>query len=314
MTIVNTNRTFGVEIEFNRSQDSCTLNELQRRLHVALTSEGFTGCWTEIRYTHQVMNQWKVVTDSTVSGGEVVSPPLSIQDQGFDQIKIVCKVIHQAGFNVRGTKTGLHIHHDVNDLTVRQVGHIYGLYASFQTLISSSLAPSRRNSRRDTYNYLTNYNDLISENRASAKAWAKETKTVKSYTEIQDEHTRHYTVKNEIRDKATQYNRNTAVNLASIGKYGTIEFRQHQGTLNAKKIINWVLVTQAIVERFVQHKITWTEPKTEGVNSTKSDWIRSQRALRVNLMSTKGQDNAEVFTSAFNFMKKNIKKFAKQQR
>ena len=92
MTIVNRGRTFGVEIEFNRSSQATTLQELTRRIDIALKAENFKGCIYN-QYTHQVMKTWKVVTDSTVSGGECVSPILSIANGGFKQIEIVCKII-----------------------------------------------------------------------------------------------------------------------------------------------------------------------------------------------------------------------------
>jgi hypothetical protein len=36
------------------------------------------------------------------------------------------------------------------------------------------------------------------------------------------------------------------VNTCSIPKYGTLEFRQHQGTLNGKKVVAWVQMLLAI--------------------------------------------------------------------
>jgi hypothetical protein len=305
MTIVNTKRTFGVEIEFNRTQDSCTLNELQRRLHIALTSENYTGCWNEVRYTHRVMDQWKVVTDVSVSGGEVVSPPLSIEDNGFEQIEIVCRVIQRAGFSVRGTNTGLHVHHDANDLTVRQLGHIYGTYASFQTLISSSLAPSRRinasHMRPEDYNRLPEQNK-------NANAWNKP-----RYNQV-----KHWANTFALQDLCQMTNKgnyhgaryDSTVNFQSLAEHGTIEFRQHQGTLNAKKIISWVLVTQAFIERFVQHKMTWIAPNADYKTG---QWRMFLRALNVAHSYTKLHPDAQVYTDAFNFMKSNIKKFANQQ-
>lgn len=38
------------------------------------------------------------------------------------------------------------------------------------------------------------------------------------------------------------------VNPMSYSKYGTIEFRQHQGTINYQKISNWIRLTQRITE------------------------------------------------------------------
>ena len=297
MTVVNQNRTFGVEMEFNKSNTSTTLQELTRRIDIALKFEDFKGCIYH-QYTHDIMETWKVVNDGSVSGGECVSPILSIAKNGFRQIEIVTKVIKESGFNVNGTDAGLHIHQDANDLTVRQVGHIFGLYASFQTLISSSLAPSRR--RDNDYCATESYRNMRDH---TAKSWNNTSTKKLAKTEVR-----------QIADKTRKFSRFSALNIESLSKYGTIEFRQHQGTLNADKIISWVLITQAMIERFVQHNMTWVAPKTQGIDSTKSDWIRFQRALKVTSTATNGQANADVYANAFKFMKANIKKFARTAR
>lgn len=310
MTIVNKDRTFGVEIEFNRSSQATTLQELTRRIDVALKAEDFKGCIYR-RYTHDILKTWKVVTDSTVSGGECVSPILSIANEGFEQIEIVCKVIREAGFSV-GTDTGLHVHHDANDLTRRQVGHIYGFYASFQSVINYALAPSRRNNANGTYNYTTNYSRIIEKGEANAQAWAK--KNYRNADKLAKDGSQ------ELREKLGQQARNSAVNLVALAKYGTIEFRQHQGTLNPTKIKTWVLVTQAMVERFVQHPITWNDfgKTTERTNAYQGRvWLRFIRALHVvNDIERKTNDPAEVavYTEAFKNLHQTVKKFAKQER
>lgn len=43
--------------------------------------------------------------------------------------------------------------------------------------------------------------------------------------------------------------RYTKVNYQSFVKYGTIEVRHHQGSLNADKIIHWIRLTQRVIER-----------------------------------------------------------------
>jgi hypothetical protein len=43
-------------------------------------------------------------------------------------------------------------------------------------------------------------------------------------------------------------NKYTVVNIAPLFSYGTIEFRQHQGSVNAKKIASWVKFVMGIVD------------------------------------------------------------------
>lgn len=294
MTTVNTNRTFGVEIEF--ILNGPTRSELARRLNLALQAEFPNQAVVSEDYNHQVRNHWKIVTDASVYGGaELVSPPLPATPESFRQIEIITEAMRDNGCTV-DRQCGLHVHQDANDLTVRQVGHIFGLYASFQTLISSSLAPSRRG--RNQYAPAENFNSMNDNygNRATAKTWrgAKTRKLAK--TDVR-----------QIAQKTRKHTRYSAVNIEPLATYGTIEFRQHQGTLNANKIISWVLVTQAMIERFVQHNLTWVEPK----RTTKSDWKRFLSILRVSPRAVEGQDNTEVFTNAFNQMRLNIRRLAR---
>lgn len=58
------------------------------------------------------------------------------------------------------------------------------------------------------------------------------------------------------------------LNLHSLELHGTVEFRHHSGTVEADKIINWVLFTQRIVARCKRsineqsrHRLTWFDVK-----------------------------------------------------
>ena len=58
---------------------------------------------------------------------------------------------------------------------------------------------------------------------------------------------------------AVSYSRYRKVNLASYPKYGTLELRQHRGSVEAVKLIAWVKFGQALLEaskagRIVSHR------------------------------------------------------------
>jgi len=44
-------------------------------------------------------------------------------------------------------------------------------------------------------------------------------------------------------------NRYKVVNIQSFWRHGTIEFRQHSGTIETQKIINWIKITQRVMIR-----------------------------------------------------------------
>ena len=62
------------------------------------------------------------------------------------------------------------------------------------------------------------------------------------------------------------------MNLQSFSKYGTVEIRQHQGTLNWLKIVNWMIFTQALVTRSYR-KVT----ETEGYDNPMHNYILASK-------------------------------------
>lgn len=56
---------------------------------------------------------------------------------------------------------------------------------------------------------------------------------------------------NEIPDGHMPQSRYYKVNFDSLIRYGTVEFRQHAGTVDAEKIINWVKLTAIIMHRIL---------------------------------------------------------------
>jgi len=50
-----------------------------------------------------------------------------------------------------------------------------------------------------------------------------------------------------IYDIANRFSRYHVINMTAYLKYGTVEFRQHSGTIEFVKIANWLKITQALV-------------------------------------------------------------------
>ena len=205
----------GVEIEFFGVCHLDVVAELNRQ-GITCSFEG---------YTHQVMRTWKLVTDASVNnegtglsrGLELVSPIL-YGDEGLDELEQVLAVLNSLGAKVDRT-CGIHLHHDVADYTAANFISLHNLYYSYQEGINSILPKSRRTSSRNTYCKGLNFSDLsICQNAPSIKAIA-----------------------NEI------YSRYFVLNSQSYIKYGTIEFRQHSGSIDFQKIEAWVVLTHTMV-------------------------------------------------------------------
>lgn len=233
--MMNLNRTFGVEIEFIGDKDTVAQ---------ALNDAGIP-CQAE-RYNHTTRSYWKIVPDSSIrpnadgirrgwKGWELVSPVLRGR-RGLEEIKELCAVLKTVGVSVNKT-CGLHVHHDASDFQTETFKNIIKIYTRFEETIDSLVAPSRRGNN-NTY--------------------------CQSLLEINIER---ILKQDNFQSIRTHYgDRYKKLNIESFVTHGTIEFRQHQGTLNADKIINWIKLTQGIVERAVARPVKKCGPRT------RKDW------------------------------------------
>lgn len=205
-------RKFGIEIEFVGATNRAVEREM-RALGLDVAVEG---------YNHQTRAHWKIVTDASVAGGyELVSPPLSGRD-GFDQVKKACQALAAAGARV-DRQCGLHVHHEIRDLTAAQIKALVRGWASSQVAIDGLVAASRRNGRWAAH---FTGRDLDHMERLADDAT---TSAIGSHVGYVD--------------------RYRALNLNGFPRYGTVELRQHQGTTNAKKIVAWIHFGQAMIKR-----------------------------------------------------------------
>ena len=210
------NRRFGVEIELTKLNIRQTLDVL-KTLDIPLSED--------TSYRHSGYNKWKVINDASVNDGcEVVSRILQGAD-GFAELEKVAKALANAGASA-DSSCGLHVHLDIKDFTANDLRGIIERYSSFEQEIDKFMPRSRRgesntycrsliplmdilNNRNTNYNY---YNNAIS----------------------------YWNSDNSDMVPRGFYERYMKVNLQSYVRQRTIEFRHHSGTVNAKKITNWV--------------------------------------------------------------------------
>ncbi len=208
-----TMRTFGVEIEFLDSNRQDVINALARR-GIQCTNEN---------YNHDTRATWKIVNDGSLTssrnGSELVSPILC-GDDGYNQIRLVCEALAECGAQV-DKSCGLHVHFGIDDLSVDDVRRVVVNYNNNRLVIDSFMAPSRRFEGGEFgtgYHYCRNYDD---------------------YTLMRMELA--HTIEELSRAAGSDYSaRYRAVNLKSYTRHGTIEFRQHQGSVDCEKIVNWI--------------------------------------------------------------------------
>jgi hypothetical protein len=203
-----TTLTYGVEIECIRPTE-ISMAEFARRLTEA-------GIPTNAEfYNHHRRNYWKIVTDGSISdrhgiGMEVVSPILR-GTADFDQIKKVSEILigeNRARPVCRINKTcGLHIHVGLPRREHQLPINVLRIYHHYEAVFDSLMPMSRRS---NSYARPTAFTDRI--------ARAATLDALRS---------------------SYGYDRYRKVNLESIWRHGTLEFRQHAGTIEAEKIIHW---------------------------------------------------------------------------
>lgn len=200
--------TFGVEIEcisqWERLQNEVANKEVPLQANVRFGA-----------YTHRDSETgYKFVTDGSLgasraedgSGIECVSPVLRGK-KGFDSLKNTCAALSDAGAKVNKS-CGLHVHIGANGLTGEQYVNVFRNYQKLENVIDSFMAKSRRKS-----------------NAFYAKSLA--TFDFGSCHDVYDVD----------RMMGCRYFK---VNPESYERHRTIEFRQHQGSINYHKIEMWV--------------------------------------------------------------------------
>lgn len=194
------NRTFGIELEIVSINRQTALRAL-RAVDINVQDEF---------YNHSTRSHWRLVSDASVHGGfEVVSPVLR-GEAGIEEAMTVAVALDDAGATVNRS-CGFHVHFDAGDLSAQDVRTIVKRYSTHEAEIDAVMPPSRR---ENANTYCASVSRFLgpSFNRAET-----------------------------IHDlAAVQGGRYYKVNLQAYQCHGTIEFRQHSGTVNATKVANWV--------------------------------------------------------------------------
>jgi len=199
-------------------------------------------------YNHSNRSYWKLIYDASIRGRnrfenvrgcELVSPVLNGID-GLNQIEKVCEALSEVGARVN-ISCGLHVHHDASSFnSYDNLKKVVKIYKRSEILIDSLMPKSRRGNNNIYCKSVLNVGEDFFDQRDS--------------------------------------NRYHKINLQSWFRHGTVEFRHHSGTVEAEKIINWVLFTALIVEkakgRVISEKVfaRWVDLKWFlGVTTSKID-------------------------------------------
>jgi biotin operon repressor/nucleotide-binding universal stress UspA family protein len=202
-------RKFGVEIEL--------VGLTMSQAAAALMGAGIEAYHEDTNHTTRAY--WKVVYDGSVDGGcEVVSPVLS-GVEGLEQVRNVARVLVAAGATVN-RQCGLHVHVDAGDLSGQEIINAARRYEQNERKIDALMPRSRRDSNSS---YCTSMARIVP-NLSRFTDTASPTSVCQGFG-------RYY-----------------KLNLAAYLVHGTLEFRQHAGTVNGEKIVNWIVFCVQFIE------------------------------------------------------------------
>ncbi len=212
-------RTFGVEIECYAPR-GLTFEQVRDAIQAA----GVNIYSSNSHAARADSRRWVVKCDSSLTGGgtgngmEIVSRHLR-GEAGMEEIRRVCRVIGQEGlrFSVT-TQCGLHVH--VQRPSIGGMRRLAIDYANHEVIIDSILPRSRRGTACHWAGTLTRVQQL-------QFAQASEATNIAA---------------------VIGHGKYSKVNFTASWLHGTVEFRQHSGTIDAEKIINWAKLCLRMVD------------------------------------------------------------------
>jgi len=248
MATFDHNRTYGIEIEMSWGREN---RPAQTTVARALMNAGLMA--SAAGYTHDVSAGWKVVSDGSVSNGwEIVSPILSGLN-GKEQLKAAMRAVKEIGA-ITHASCGIHVHHGVHDFTAKQLANIANIYANNEEVIDQLVAPSRRGDCQWAQSMKNQRNGFYA---PSVDPEVPYYDAIASYTPSmlppvpwqsdQTANSDDRQKKSRLVQQLAPGGRYYKVNFHSYLRQGTVEFRQHQSSLNAIKIWDWVVFTQMVV-------------------------------------------------------------------
>lgn len=237
-----THRKFGVEIE--------TVGLSRTQIFDALNKAGI-NCQIE-SLNHDTRPHWKIVPDGSLihryidsngleyaeAGFEVVSPVLS-GVKGLLEVEKVVNTLVARGAKVNNT-CGLHVHVDARDMTAEQIFVAVKRYRIHEALLDTFVKVERRNSS-------------FAQGMASVERFIEEIRNDRPITRVSAR---------TLCDYVERCGRYRKLNLCSYLRHGTLEFRQHHGSLDADEIVNWIMLCVTFIDdsmRIRANKSWWSK-------------------------------------------------------
>ena len=226
--------------------DECRGNSEDNRYQLAEYIRNKTGvnCQAEGWSYKSDNTYWSIITDSSIQcdSGEQdieVKSPILKGLEGLEEVKKVVQAMQEYGVKVNSS-TGLHVHHCARDLKPKAFTNLVKLYSFYEGVIDSMLPRSRRG----------NQNGMISSVNSVFQSESSEELCDFIENRIEPDsngigHSKDAPI--EILSDKSHSDRYCKLNLQAYKKYKTVEFRHHSGTVDYKKVIAWIELTQNFI-------------------------------------------------------------------
>lgn len=162
------------------------------------------------------------------AGREFITVPIG-RDSLFKTVDDLCRFLRQKNCLVNKS-CGLHLHFDMREETIETSRKTFLIFSLFEQTLFDMLPPSRRNSRY-CLPLKKDYKEFFSSGFDEYWYGSSNHNNLRSY-------------------KREKYNntRYSSINYHSLFYHSTLENRQHSGTINSRKIKNWILINQILID------------------------------------------------------------------
>ena len=230
----------------------------QRLIRDGLRDAGF-ACQIYRSSVHRTTPHWKIVPDGSVHGGFELVAPILKGAAGIREMKAVLNIANQFS-ECRGSSTGMHAHFGVFDKrTFNRTGCL--VWADMTSAQQQTCLRSRQVKRMQVKlnNAMVHFEApmdwLVSRSRRFGRSsmcggsnhhWIGDA-TADDYIT-----SRRYAAEGPV--GVSRFRRYMKVNFHALSRHGTVEFRQHQGTMNPVKAEKWIKLCYRLYARSWQQE------------------------------------------------------------
>lgn len=260
---------FRDDYEFDH-RDNETLKEFIKRRTKEFIEDAYKHYWEDYNLYDLVqtileerlgLEKWTINDDCSIDGGKVTMEIVTPVLKGEKGLKEITKFLNYfKKYASVNESCGLHVHVGASDfIRSKNNSELFAsallYYSSFESIFDSLVI---RNRRED-------YNDYALPAFDAHKIVAQLSLGNKGHN--------------------IQYERYSKLNLCSIDKYGTIEFRQMHGVLDPRVVTNWVKVCTSFVDMVKENYSEWN-----GISRYKLNKNQQERTRKFGFVKYEGLD------------------------